>query len=265
MMYKVNRQGCIVNQASRKKITSYYSEAIDEIIGYYRQYLGEDILSIYIRGSVPLGRAKKMISDIDMIAVTRKKLSAERLKWTVEISKKLRKKYSQVEFFDLTTLSVNELLHEGKYRMLKFHLKTSAARLWGKNLSKRIKNYHTGKSLINDLYPHFDKDINDLKKLLVGKKEFLFTKKPLEFWCVWIMRDILRAGGAFATAVDGTYTRDLKDCRRIFNIKYPQYKKEMDKALKWALKPISNKSILLKYLNSFSPKLILIWGKILNK
>jgi len=60
MMYKVDYKYYLINEASKKKIKLYYRKIVNEIIKYYKQYLKKDILSIYIRGSVPLGRAKKI-------------------------------------------------------------------------------------------------------------------------------------------------------------------------------------------------------------
>jgi len=202
-----------------------------------------------------------------MITITKRKLPTKKLKWILQISEELKKKYSHVSLFDLTVISLNELLNDRRYKMLKFHLKTNATCLFGRDISKLIKPYHVGKPLIKELYQNFDKDINALKELLIEKnnqREFLFKERPLKFWCNWIMRDILRAGGAFVTAKNNTYTRDLQDCNKLFNIKYPQYKKEMDGALKLVFKPTSNKSALLKYLNNFTPKLIFIWREVLN-
>lgn len=78
------------------------------------------------------------------------------------------------------------------------------------------------------------------------------------------MRDIIRAGGALAAADDNIYTRDLQDCYKLFALKYPQYSQEMHQALNWALKPINNKTRLVKYLDDFTPKLIVTWKNIIN-
>lgn len=61
MLYKIDSRGYIINEASKRKIAPYYKKIVDDIVGYYKQYLKNDIFGIYIRGSVPLGRAKKII------------------------------------------------------------------------------------------------------------------------------------------------------------------------------------------------------------
>ena len=72
MLYKIDKNGFVVNEAGLKKIQPYYRKILEEINKLYNDKLGDNLLSIYIRWSVSVGKAKPGISDIDSIAVTKK-------------------------------------------------------------------------------------------------------------------------------------------------------------------------------------------------
>ena len=109
MLYKIDKNGFVVNEAGLEKVQPYYRKILEEINKLYNDKLGDNLLSIYIRGSVSVGRANPGISDIDSIAVTKKELSREELIWIIKSSKKLEKKYPKAGFFDLTVVSLEEL------------------------------------------------------------------------------------------------------------------------------------------------------------
>lgn len=64
MLYKTDRNGYILNEADSKKIQPYYKKILKEINQLYIDELGSNLLNVYIRGSVSVGRAKPYISDM---------------------------------------------------------------------------------------------------------------------------------------------------------------------------------------------------------
>ena len=93
MFLPTNRQGYIVNQGGRPKIQPAYRPIIEEIEKSCFDNLGPNLLSIYLRGSVALGWAKRGISDVDGVAVIKKPMTRKKLLWTVHESQRLEKKY----------------------------------------------------------------------------------------------------------------------------------------------------------------------------
>lgn len=61
MLYKIDKKGFVVNEARRGKVQPYYDEVLKEIDKLYSEKLGDNLLSIYIRGSVSVGKAKQCI------------------------------------------------------------------------------------------------------------------------------------------------------------------------------------------------------------
>ena len=73
MLYKTDKNGCVINEANLRKIRPYYRKILQEINQLYIDKLGDNLLSVYIRGSVSVGRAKPYISDVDSVAVVKRK------------------------------------------------------------------------------------------------------------------------------------------------------------------------------------------------
>ena len=118
MLYKIDKNGFIVNEANSKKIQPYYRKILAEINKLYNEKLGDSLISVYIRGSVSVGKAKFGISDIDSVAVTKKEVSKEEILGIIKASKRLEKKYPKAGFFDLTVVSLGELKNSKSYKLI---------------------------------------------------------------------------------------------------------------------------------------------------
>ncbi len=72
MLYKIDKNGFIVNEASLRKIQPYYRKILQEINQLYIDKLGSNLLSVYVCGSVSIGIAEPYVSDIDSVAIVKK-------------------------------------------------------------------------------------------------------------------------------------------------------------------------------------------------
>lgn len=262
MLYKIDKNGFVVNEAGLKKVQPYYRKILKEINKLYNDKLGGNLLSIYIRGSVSVGRAKPGISDIDSIAITKKELSRKELLWIIRLSNSLEKKYPKAGFFDLTVVSLEKLKNSKEYKNLRVYLKTQSFLLSGENILSQLPNITPGKELAIQLYGNLLEEMEILRNIFAGKikeREYLFQKRPIKFWCIWMTRVLLRAGLGIVMTKKPVYSQDLKTCYTIFTEEYPQYKKEMKQLLTWSVKPIGNKKKIFIFLNNFAPKFLKLW------
>jgi len=262
MLYKIDKNGFVVNEAGLEKVRPYYRKILEEINKLYNDELGDNLLSIYIRGSVSVGKAKPGISDMDSIAITKKELSREELIWIIKSSKKLEKKYPKAGFFDLTVVSLKELGNLKRYKNLRVYLKTQSFLLAGEDILSQLPDIIPGKKLAFQLYGDLPEELEILKNIFAGKikdREYLFQKRPIEFWCIWMTRVLLRAGLGIVMAKKPVYSQDLKTCYAVFTEGYPQYKKEMKQLLAWSVKPIRDKKKIFVFLNNFAPKFLELW------
>lgn len=262
MLYKIDKNGFVVNEANPKKVQPYYKKILEEISKLYNEKLGDSLISIYIRGSVSVGKAKPGISDVDSIAVTKKEVPREELFWIIKESKRLEKKHPKAGFFDLTVVSLEELKNSKNYKNLRVYLKTQSFLLSGQDILYQLPDIIPGKELALQLYGDLPEELGILKNIFAGKikdREYLFQKRPIKFWCIWMTRVLLRAGLGIVMTEKPVYSQDLKTCYTVFIKEYPQYKKEMKQLLAWSVNPIGDKEKIFNFLNNFAPKFLKLW------
>ncbi len=267
MLYKIDSNGYVVNDASYLKIKKKDRKLLDEVKNLYINNLGENFLSFYIRGSVSVGRSKPFISDVDNVAITKKKIERKDLLWTIKETKNLEKRYKEIGMIELAVLAKEELLNSYEYKNLRVYLKTQSVCLAGEDVVKEIEKIKPGKELAKILYGDLPKEISILKKIFKGEiknREYLFQKRPIRFWCVWMTRTLLRAGLGMIMVKENVYSQDLKTCRCIFLKYYPEFKKEMDSLIKWSCCPSSNKKVLYNFLSNFEEKFMPVYYKNIN-
>lgn len=264
MLYKIDKNGCVVNEASFEKIQPYYRKILKEINQLCIDKFDNNLLSIYIRGSVSVGKAKPYISDVDSVVIVRKSLARKNLLWIAEIANDLEKKYPKAGLIDLTIISQKELLKSRKYKNLRVCLKTQAVCLKGKNILPQLPKVKPSKNLAIYLYGDLSVQLENLKKIFSDKitnREYLFQERPIKFWCIWMARVLLRAGLGLVMVKKPVYSQDLKTCFSIFVEAYPEYRKEARQLLEWSVRPISNKKQLFNFLGNFGPKFLKLWQK----
>jgi len=262
MLYKLDEQGCVINEASLKKIQNDYFHVLEKIKFENIRRIEKNIRSIYARGSVSVGKAKKNLSDVDFITITKKKIPARKLSWINNFSNKLKSKYDFIPFFDITVISFDELFTSPKIKNLKIYLKTQSVCLYGEDILHFLPAVKPGRELASRMYAGLNKELQMLQGIFSGRlknKKYLNKKMPIEFWCVWVTRTLLRAGLGLVMIKRPVYSQDLKTCFAIFTEEYPEYKKEAKQLLKWSINPISDKKQLLNFLNNFGFKFLKLW------
>lgn len=267
MLYSINKDGVVVNDAHVDRIQEEYRSIIEEVNNYYKEELVSNLLSIYIRGSVSVGKAKPFISDIDSVAIVSTDISPKKQKEIHEYSKKLQEKYPFVTLVDMTVISLSTLLSEKEFSNLKIYLKTQSIHLYGEDIRSKIKDVKPGRGLALEMYGDLREKLQELENYFsrIGpEKTYLGEKRPAEFWCVWTMRTILRSALGLVMIREPVYSQDLETCAGVFSSRYPGYKQYMDKALFWAMNPVSDKEEIGDYLKEFSPKYNALWEEALN-
>jgi predicted nucleotidyltransferase len=262
MLYKLDKNGHIINEAELKKIQPYYKKILEEINQLYFCKLGSNLISIYIRGSVSTGRAKPYISDIDSVAIIKKKLTRKDRLWFNRAAKKLEKKFSKVSLIELTIITPRELFESKEYKNLKIYLKTQSVCLEGTDLVSKIPRIKPGKKLAQYLYADLPREIKILKNIFSGKfknYKYLQQKRSTEFWCIWMCRTLLRAGLGLVMIKKPIYSQDLKTCYNVFIHEYPECEKEAKQLVKWSVKPLNDKKQLFIFLDDYSKKFLDIW------
>jgi predicted nucleotidyltransferase len=263
-IFKTNDAGFIVNHSRVEKIVAPWNQVVEAVSDGYRKHLGENVHSIYIRGSVARGLAREHVSDVDSFAVV--KAEVTNLDWTANLAREVAGRFSFCTGVELICLTYEDLLHgddeyNASWRMM---LKTQCACIYGEDLAGRLPDYKPGAETVvhaTDLRRHVERLTDDLRALrLICRLPFaerLFKSSdggygPLvSLGCAELMKRILRTGFEIVMEQEGVYTRDLYPCYRIFSKHFPAQERNMRRALELAVNPTSDPKELLAFLEDF--------------
>ena len=66
--FDTDSEGYLINPASMTKIQEEWKPIVNDVVKTYKEQFGDDLISVYLRGSVSKGEAVAGISDIDSFA-----------------------------------------------------------------------------------------------------------------------------------------------------------------------------------------------------
>jgi len=265
--FPLDSKGYVINIGDLKKIKSKQKRMLSDITVLCTKELKTNLLSIMVRGSISNGQDIDFVSDADIIVVIRKKISSKKHSRLISESEIIHKKYPHITMIDLFVVTYFNLLKAKKYSELRANLITSSVCWFGVNILLKIDKVKPGKMFIKETYGDLDKQLKKLKGIFSGRvktPKYLDDVMPISFWCVWTMRLFLRSGLALTMEFDPVYSRDLLTCKRVFSKYFPDYKKEINQAYKWAIKPINDKIKLYNYTNNFGKVFLKIYKEITN-
>ncbi|MBP6974791.1 MAG: nucleotidyltransferase domain-containing protein [Candidatus Pacebacteria bacterium] len=265
MLYALDDSGSIINEASLSKVGPDYRPIIDLMVNALQDKLSDKLKSIYVRGSVSVGRAQPNISDIDIVVILHIPLTEEEKNWCKDFSATLSKQYPFVTFVDLTCITSEELSNADEYRRLRVYLATQSVCLYGEDILGDLGKVKPSKKLSLEMYRGLDTELEELKEYFYRPTEtrsYLGEVQSPEFWCVWTMRTLLRSGLGLVMCSRPLYTQDLPTCYAEFAKEFPEFEGEMKKALVWAHTPTSDKQAVGEYLQDFLPKYLELWKKV---
>ncbi|MFD3449929.1 hypothetical protein ACFDTO_35725 [Microbacteriaceae bacterium 4G12] len=242
-----DQSGYISNDSAFHKIDLEYLEILQEVIKNYLQHLGNDIHSIYIRGSIPRGLAIKGVSDLDTIAVTYRNPKELDLSWVKQAEHEMNRSFSCVTGIELSFYHVEDILEISNFSIIAFMLKTHSVCVYGKDLIQMLPKYKADKALANEHLFHLKSQIERAKADLINNED----AEDIKDCCSWIMKIIIRAGLALVIIDENLYTRDLYPAYQLFSKHFPQEEPRMRKALEYAIEPTTKPDLILDFINDF--------------
>jgi hypothetical protein len=266
---ETNDAGFIVNHTGAEKIIDPWKPVVEAVRDGYVSQLGDNLHSVYIRGSVARGLARERISDVDSIAVVKEEVSE--MKWAAPLSKELTGRFPFCVGVEIVCLAYRDLMNaadenSASWRMM---LKTQCVCVFGEDLARQLPDYRLGNETVvhaNDIRRPVERLADDIRALrLIGKLPFrtrLFKSlrgdhgPVIRLGCAEIMKRILRTGFELVMEDEGVYTRDLYPCYKIFSKHFPEKQSSMRRALELAINPTSDPDEVLRFLEDFGPWLI---------
>jgi hypothetical protein len=267
---QTNDAGFIVNHTGAEKIVDPWKPVVEAVREGYLTHLGDNLHSVYIRGSVARGLGRESVSDVDSIAVVKDGKVSE-ITWDVPLSKELTSRFPFCTGIEIVCLPHEDLMYaddeiNASWRMM---LKTQCVCIFGDDLAKQLPDYRPGAETLvhaNDIRRPIERLVDDIRALrFIGKLPFrkrLFKSlrgdygPVVSLGCAEIMKKILRTGFELVMEEEKVYTRDLYPCYKIFSKHFPEKEASMRRALELAVNPTSNPEEVLHFLEDFAPWLI---------
>ncbi|MDC3413118.1 nucleotidyltransferase [Aquibacillus sp. 3ASR75-11] len=239
--------GYIRNDSSLKKVKPDFLKVIDEVIEIYQAHLGSNLISIYIRGSIPRGLGINGVSDLDTMAITNKKTNDIDLKWVDKVEQELNQKFNCVNGVEFSFYHIEDILETTTFSIIPFMIKTHSVCVFGEDLTVHLPNYKADQTLGNEHLVNLKNQIEQAKKDLDGNHD----SEDILDCCSWIMKIIVRAGLALVIVEENQYTRDLFPAYKLFAEYYPVKEPEMKQILQYAIDPVENSNEIINVLDKF--------------
>lgn len=250
---EVGRDGFLEKNVSKDLIQPRWRPLVEKVIEFYRSEAGENLLSVYVRGSVAKGSAVEFVSDLDSFCITKQKFRP-----SDEACGRFRK-LVQEEFpfcngVELTgsSLELLEVLIAPKKRNIWQELiKTQSVCVFGKDLADQIQAFE-----LKDMVAHsywIEREIETLPSKMRAAMAPNDSDDSVEQLCTWIMKRVVRVGFEIVMLRENKWTRDLYPCFESFSRYYPEKKSVMLKAVHLALNPSAKSEDTLELIDEFRP------------
>lgn len=251
-LLKIDEKGFLISECDPGHLQEPWRGACEEMVGLYQENLGAALHSVYVRGSLPRGRALEGISDVDSFAVVREPISEGDFSWTQQARRELLKRYPFVADFEFHWVPLQPLLTAPGLYSYRFIIKVLSLCLWGKDLKSEIRPFKPDMRLALAFYGNIREVLGEAKAFLKQGPD----PKSTQACCTWTMKRLIRTGFALHIAEEKTFTRDLYPAYEIFAQHHPDQAKKMEQALNWAINPEGDPNKVLEFLEGFGAWLV---------
>ncbi|MFT5179863.1 MAG: hypothetical protein ACI8V7_000321 [Candidatus Paceibacteria bacterium] len=241
---EVDSEGYIINPTSANKLQDNWRPVIDNVIKLYEKNYGNNLSSVYIRGSVAKGTAIEKISDIDTFALIDLPENEVDNKWISSAEKQLKDEFPFITGAELAGISKNSI-------------PKNVLILLNQSLLVHGKSHEFSRMKITDKLaihaPNIEKRFRSIKKSLSETED----PEEIKDYCAWIMKGYLRIGMEILIEKSGKYSRDLYPCYKLFSQYYPERESDMEEILMLAIKPTADKDTIERIGDDFGNWLLI--------
>jgi len=219
--------GFIVRKASTTLIQSEWWPPVERIVDAYKECFGPVLRSIYVRGSVPVGRAIYGLSDIDTFALLEHDHSYVDADWARALSGEVIREWPFVAYVEAQVLPLSTL-HTSRW--LTSTIKTQSACVYGTDFSRDIPGFKPGIELMFESWEF-------LRSLAVAGRigTTLNDREKIQRVYFWAIKRLIRSAFELVMERASCFTRDLYPCCQIFGRYYPEQAVSVSDALKFAI------------------------------
>lgn len=230
-------EGYLIPDGSWDKIQPHWQALVKKIIHFTEQQQDENLLSLYLRGSVPRGLAVDYVSDLDLVFLAKEKVEnqPEPIK---QFKKELLEQFPFCKGIEWPVYGMDELAQ--KWPPLAVMIKTQCLFLWGQDVTRDMPKHKPGREMMSQVF-WLEKDWATYQAKLDAEE----TQAGIDARCLWMGKILLRSVFELSTLQTPRFTRDLYWCYAGAADIFPEMKDTLYAVLELALqKNIPREKIL---------------------
>ncbi|MBI3559666.1 nucleotidyltransferase domain-containing protein [Candidatus Gottesmanbacteria bacterium] len=254
--------GYLINESSWKKVSRDYHALIEEIKKVFRKHLKEHLYSVYLYGSVAKGKAKRGISDIDVLALTTSPTVTDKEFILLQkAAAQLTQQFPLVSHVQLDIYRLTDVLQSRVFSPVAFTIVSEGVCTEGVDLGDKLSRARPSIALANSELVQLEANIQEAIQKITGA----VSSEEVWYWCKRIMKNILRDGFFLVMDKEQKFTSDIALSAQVFAKYYPEKSDSMRRVLALAIEPPDDKNRVINILNEFGPWMINEVNKWLDK
>lgn len=247
-----NEDGYLIDDKEKIYLQDKWMVPVMMIVDIIKLNIGDNLVSIYLRGSVARGLAIEGISDIDLYVITSSDPSLKIKKIIDAISNEILTQFLFVTRADIAFYSRSRILTYKERILIKYR----SYLLFGEDLSTNIPLLKPGDDTSLTL-SRLESDLDKIhRELILG----IYKECDTSLTCRWLAKRIVRSGLEIVATKESVYTRDLYKCWEYFSKYFPDHKQSMYRMLNLAINP-SSSELDLNVLSDYGRTVLCLWKK----
>jgi predicted nucleotidyltransferase len=247
---KLDKNRTIIKKASVEKISGVWKEVVDEIVDALKNLVKEDLVAVYVGGSVATGDAVLHHSDVDTYAIvdlSKKEIEEKFNEIVFNESKKIDLLFPYQRGVEMHLVSINEI-SEGR----KFQLKNLSVCVYGNDISQEIPLYTLNKETIAKIRVSVADDIEKARKWLINAKK----ESEIEKISQWISKRLIRNAGMLCMWREDYFTMEIPLLVEMFSKYYKEKIEDIETLYRFTKTPPKSKESIEGVFDSFGSWLI---------
>jgi len=232
--FRLDSQGYVQGVQS-VDIDKKWKELLFKTVDFYKEQLGDDLHSVYVRGSVAKNEAIDNISDLDTFAFSLSERQYD-IDPDEEFNNSMMDKYTFCTHIEIGVIPMSKLFApfpKRKRTIWEELIKTQSICVFGEDLSLKIDPFK-----LEDMHGHSLYIYDEVFKKLPGYiEEDKNNNTDLEQLCSWVIRRIIRGAFDLVMEREKLFTRDLYFCYESVIKYYPKKSDSLKTLLEYAINP----------------------------
>ncbi len=211
--------------------------------------IGDDLVALYVVGSVVRGKAVERQSDVDFLAVVNSdKDYSELLDKIKAINNKL---FPFAHNIDIDVEPLNEIINTKSKFVKRFVIQTQSVLLLGHDISDKLPKYKVNKDLAKEMLADFDRVIQKRLERIDRRDEHNWNKEM----CRFAMKELLRTAYFLTIPVHYEFTTEKERMFELIENHLPEFANECMLVKELFYKPLDDIDQFRPFYIEFSNKL----------